>query len=608
MAVRFFCDFNENTQDRVSLANGTATGVIDPDDYLPFADGRKGLGFDAADVRRIWYPLTLVNQDYLAFGCKIKKTVAFDAAAAGQRLLTIAMSTELTTTRYYVEFNSTTDGLSFMTTNTGSGGGAARTLAVATFPVAVGAELSLACVVMPDPDEPAGAKRIFRAYVNGYCIFSENRPGNEFPKAGINQIYIGAKEGALANDCGCIMRDVWVIDGERLQDYALLRIHEEGFDPAAITDATIYREPYAAINYSRAVVSYPVEAVNDGRLWGHDSGKVYYTDDETGATGWTEFAAASPGTMQSVFAVGAYVYASVPGKLYRSPIAVPAWTEVLAMTAANYQVPGWGYTHKVVGATTYLVIGEYKTLAGGSRILRSIDFGDTWDVLYTCDAAATSHIHSVRYAESGRLWCARGDVTDNVGYSDDNGTTWTWLLDEVDHAPGSQLIGQTETAQRIMMGIDGVCGALCTAWRKDLSDIQTQLTRSGWDNSWHFVGQSGGDEHGSPGWCCVTLPTGFVLIYQWCENAGQRSSLYLADKTGTVCLRLEDLGVDTQITAGHSSAVCSSQRAFVGNCAFPLSMFLVGGPLSGVGRAWKFNGVDMSQVFLRPSWAKRFIY
>lgn len=590
MSVLFFCDFNRNIQDQVSEADGTPySGTLGSDDYEAFSDGRKGLTFAAADVRRVaWTGLTIASDQFLAYGCKIRKNVAFDGTAT-QRIMEISSSASNDQIGTWIELNASTDGILVRATDVGNSN-SSRSLVVSDFLVAADDELSLACYYCPDPSEPSGDKRIFRCYVNGRCIFSENRSGTEFPTTGMSQIVIGADSGTLSSDSGCTIRDAWVIQNEHMQDWAFQRIHDEGFDANAITDSTIYRESYKIANYGRAEIDYPVNCVADGRLWGHDGTDVYYTDDETGFSGWTKFDTASPGTIQSVYAVGDYVFASVAGTLYRSTIASPSFSDVLTMTTGNYVVPGWGWTHRTdADGTVHLVIGEYLASTGESKIRYTDDYGGTWTTRYTSPSGNVHHIHCVRYDDSGgRLWANRGDTVDNMGYSDDDGANWTWLLDEANHT--NQFLQIAESSRVQMAVIDDLVGSLGVAWRRDLEDYQTQYDSNGFDNSWHYVGAFGGDAYAAYPWTVLRLPNDFFLIYAYHVSAGQHSSIYIADRTGQVVVRAEDIGLNTYLGAGHSAACVSSRRAFIGKHSFPLTISLRGAKLP-----------EFSQFFMIPT-------
>lgn len=585
MTVLFYCSFNDTTKDQVSLSSGSPSKTVTAAHFTPFLNGKRGCLFTAADLRVIAYPLTITNIRNIAFGFKIKTTSAFEAATAVNRtILTLAHNTSYTTNAYKAGFAVSGDYFYVNALNTAVGG--SINLALLTFLTAANDEITVGYQACPDPDDPTSDNMFCRLYINGYCVASEHQPITDFPSDAFNYLWVGGKAGAVGEDLEGAVRDLWVMDTSAtgpLQDYQFLRIHREDFNPSAITDSSVYHDNYQVANYGRQTLDYSVESVNNDRLWSHSGTQVYYTDDPTGASGWTAFGAAVAATIRSVYAVGLYVFVSTADTIYRAQIASPGWSSVLTLTTDAYILPGaWGWTHytATVGNVTHLVCGEYAGAGNGRKIYHSTDFGTNWTAVYTCGANTIEHIHGVLYTDGGRLWACRGDTVDNIGYSDDHGSNWTWLLNEADHGEGGQFIGFAETPDKIITGIDSTdSGSVCMAFAKDLNAVMSQYSNAGWNNAFYHVGQAGG-LYSAPGWTIVALPNDFVLIYQFYHNAaGQHSSVYVTDRTGTVCIRAEDLGAEVAIPKDQTASAVSSERAFIGNMAFPLNVHIRGGSL-----------------------------
>lgn len=583
MSVLFYCSFNDTIKNQVTGLAGSPSITVTPSHFTPFANGKRGALFTAAGLRKISYPLAVPNTRNIAFGVKLKKTSAFEAGtAANQTILNLALNAAYTTNTYKVGFAASGD---YLYVNSINASGTIN-LALLTFLMAANDEITIGYQAFPDPDDPASANMLCRLYINGYCVRSEHQPITDFPASAFDYLVVGSKMGTFGEDLEGAIRDLWVMDTSAtgpLQDYQFLRIHREDFNPSAIADQTVYHDAYQVAGYGRQTLAYAVESVNNDRLWGHEGAQVYYTDDPTGATGWTAFGSEVPATLRSVYAVGPYVFASTDGAIYRSSIVTPSWSSVLTLTSGSYILPGrWGWTHytSVVDGLTHIVCGEYALNANQRKIYHTTNNGTSWSTVYTCGAATVEHIHGVMYANGGRLWACRGDTVDNIGYSDDHGTNWTWLLDETDHGSGKQFVGFAESSNRIFTGVDSVdSGAVCVAFPKDLQSIMSQYANAGWNNSFYYVGQAGG-LYAAPGWTIVCLPNDFVLIYQFFDNAsGQHSSVYVADRTGTVCIRAEDLGAGVAIPKNQTASAVSSERAFIGNMAFPLSVHIQGGSL-----------------------------
>jgi hypothetical protein len=207
----------------------------------------------------------------------------------------------------------------------------------------------------------------------------------------------------------------------------------------------------------------------------------------------------------------------------------------------------------------------------GARIVHSDDYFATANVRYTAPTTAgeTHHIHAVHYDSKGVLWATRGDDVDQIGYSDDDGATWTWLLDASDHSNGVQCVGMCDTPEWVIAGVDQQQVNKALLVRKDLTTLHVFDDSAKFNDSMRVAGKSGGDEHGSAGWACATLPTGDVLFVEHEETAGQKSSISIMSPDGLVHIRLEDF--DNPIDV-RSAVNVNSQYAFVGDVRVPSTL------------------------------------
>lgn len=587
MSVLFYSTFNDTIEDLAQGTAGAPTVALDAANFKPFKNGKRGVYFASGDLTRIGYTFDHPHPTHYAMGCKVKTVAALEAGSSTMCLIEHVYNAGRATCKYKAGFATGSDYL--YAGAWGADGSILNTLV--TFLTSANDEFTLGYQAFPDPDDPTG-QIISRLYINGYCIASQMEPAGDYPATPLDKLFIGATAGAVSEAFeGVAVRDFWIMDTYEtgpLHDYQFLRVHEEDFDINAINDTTVYHDDYQIIGYNRTELDYAVESVNDGRLWGHglltDADKVYYTDDATGASGWTKFGDDLAAAARSVYAVGDYVFASVEGTVYRAAIATGTWSDVLTLTDASTYITagqrGWTHYYDAVNDKTYIVCGEYRASVDERKIYITDDFGETWSTIYTSGTSGIEHIHGVFYTSGGRLWACRGDTADNVGYSDNHGTDWTWLQDEDDHGSGRQFVNFAESSNRIFMGIDSTDGgSLCVAFPKDLAEVVSNYDDDSWDNSWYYVGQAGG-LYAGPGWAMVPLDNDFVLIYQWYHNeSGQHSSIYVCDRTGTVCLRAEDLGADYEIPAWQTATAKSSERAFIGNMAFPLNVHIRGGAL-----------------------------
>jgi hypothetical protein len=218
------------------------------------------------------------------------------------------------------------------------------------------------------------------------------------------------------------------------------------------------------------------------------------------------------------------------------------------------------------------VIGEYKVGANdGARVIHSDDYFATANVRYTAPttAAETHHIHAVHYDSEGVLWVTRGDNVDQIGYSDDDGATWTWLLDASDHSNGVQGVGMCDTPEWVILAVDDIRTNKALCIHKELRTLHPFDDDSVFHQSFRAAGKSGGDLHGDTAWACATLPTGDVLLVEHESTAGQKSSISIMSPDGLVHIRLEDF--DDPID-DRSAVTVNSQYAFVGDVRVPSTL------------------------------------
>jgi hypothetical protein len=242
------------------------------------------------------------------------------------------------------------------------------------------------------------------------------------------------------------------------------------------------------------------------------------------------------------------------------------------------------------------VISEYNTGTGAAvkpRVWRSTDFGATWQVIYilpTNAAGEARHPHAVHYDREGRLWMSRGDTMDNWGFSDNDGDSWCWLFNEADHAD-VQVVGMADTQ-------DWVFGCLDTAKGSAIVGYHKHANLHYYDKNWRcgegdfhkrvcFLGACAG-AYKTYGWAIAEQANGHLLIYQWSTGAGVFSSVYVADPTGRIMIRADE--VDGAIIPGGSAMVVTPLYTFLGNSRIALTS-ISGSPMPEQRSGGPFNGV-----------------